>query len=438
MSQRATTSYESPQADASGSVLEMRKQAADNAEFLRDCLAEQKRTVTKLPSIQEHAEPHPAAPGGPANPMDRPKHSVWRQILRLDELITWFNLCCAFIHTLQWLVVPLYFINKKWFYRGMDYTRQQFGILIITVTQWFSPTVVRVSGDSSVQHQIIRTSDGRLETRFPERMIFLANHQIYTEWLYLWWIAYTSNMHGAIYIILKDVLQWIPALGPGMKFFGFIFLARNWTKDKARLLYRLQKLKQPQRYPGQKPPKLDPMWLLIFPEGTNLSANTRKRSAAYAAKENIQDLEHLLLPRSTGLLYCLRELKGTIDWVYDCTMAYEGVPRGGYAQDLFTLRSVFLQGRPPKSVNMYWRRINVRDIPIEDDVAFGQWLMYQWLKKESLIEHYVQHGRFPAMPRGKGHIETEVKLASALEISQIFVASVVAMLLGLFVVISKT
>ena len=71
---------------------------------------------------------------------------------------------------------------------------------------------------------------------------------------------------------------------------------------------------------------LDPMWLIIFPEGTNLSANTRQQSRKWADKQGIKDLEHQLLPRSTGLLYCLQELKGTVDWVYDCTLAYEGVP----------------------------------------------------------------------------------------------------------------
>ena len=68
------------------------------------------------------------------------------------------------------------------------------------------------------------------------------------------------------------------------------------------------------------------MWLVIFPEGTNLSTNGRRGSKKWADKQGIDDLRHLLLPRSTGLLYCLQELRGTIDWVYDCTLAYEGIP----------------------------------------------------------------------------------------------------------------
>ena len=191
---------------------------------------------------------------------------------------------------------------------------------MITVTQWFCPTIIRISGDKSVRAQLVKTNDGRLETHFPERIVLIANHQIYTEWLYLWWIAYTSKQHGAVYIILKDSLRYIPVIGPAMMFYGFVFMARAWAKDKLRLQHRLQKLKL--MYSGV----LDPMWLLIFPEGTNLSPTTLTRSAAWADKQGVANTRHLLLPRSTGLLYCLQELEGTVEWVYDVTIAYEGVP----------------------------------------------------------------------------------------------------------------
>lgn len=57
-----------------------------------------------------------------------------------------------------------------------------------------------------------------------------------------------------------------------------------------------------------------------------MSRNAKANSASWAKKKDIPDMEHVVLPRSTGLLFCLRELKGTLDYVYDCTVAYEGVP----------------------------------------------------------------------------------------------------------------
>lgn len=71
-----------------------------------------------------------------------------------------------------------YLFNKPVYYAYMARTKQHFGVLVTTITQWWSPTVVRVTGDKSVRHQLKRTSDGRLECEFPERMILIANHQV--------------------------------------------------------------------------------------------------------------------------------------------------------------------------------------------------------------------------------------------------------------------
>ena len=262
-------------------------------------------------------EPHPAG---------RVKHGALVQALRMLLSASWVNCVVFTTQFTQYFGAPLYFVNKDYYYAYMALTKQSFGLLIITFTQWFSPTVVRVSGDESVRGQLLQSKGGLLQTDFPERIIMIANHQLYSDWLYLWWIAYTSKMHGHVYIILKESLKYIPIIGPGMMFYGFVFMARNWARDKPRLHHRLQKLKGRHGGPLSGTQTLDPMWLMIFPEGTNLSANTRKGSVKWAAKQGIPDLQHLLLPRSTGLLYCLQELKGTVDWVYDCTTAYEGIP----------------------------------------------------------------------------------------------------------------
>jgi hypothetical protein len=193
-----------------------------------------------------------------------------------------------------------------------------------------------------------------------------------------------------------------------MQFFGFIFLARKWEQDKPRFIHRLTKLAAG----GKK----EPMWLLIFPEGTNLSDNGRKTSAKYAEKTGVKDLRHLLLPRATGLRFCLENLGDSVDWVYDCTVAYEGVPyvpvpspfarpsilhisginrRGKFGQDYFTLNSTYFEGRPPKSVNMHWRRFAISTIPISSTAEFEAWLAERWREKDDLLEYYMQNGRFP-------------------------------------------
>lgn len=134
--------------------------------------------------------------------------------------------------------------------------------------------------------------------------------------MYLWYIAYTAGMHGRLFIILKESLKRIPVIGWGMQLSQFIFLKRNWEKDKPNMAEHLQKLNQ----------AADPMWLLMFPEGTNLAPDTRERSQAYAEKRGVRDMYHQLLPRTTGLEFCLQQLRQTVGYVYDCTIAYEGVP----------------------------------------------------------------------------------------------------------------
>ncbi|GAB7346657.1 hypothetical protein MBLNU459_g1787t1 [Dothideomycetes sp. NU459] len=285
----------------------------------------------------------------------------------------------------QFIGAPLKLVDPQFYDGYMAWTKESFAVLVTTMTQWWAPTVVRVTGDESMKGQLYQMEDGSLKCNFPHRLVLMANHQLYTDWLYLWWIAYTNKMHGRIYIILKESLKKIPIFGWSAQFYNFIFLARKWETDKPRFRRHLKQLSDPK----------DPMWLLIFPEGTNLSGVTREKSKAWAEKQGIADMKHQLLPRSTGLQFCLQELKQSTNWLYDCTIAYEGVPAGQFGQDIFTLKSSFFEGRPPKSVNMYWRRFRISEIPIDNEAAFSMWLKNRWTEKDYLLEHFFRHGTFP-------------------------------------------
>ncbi|KIX97493.1 uncharacterized protein Z520_06945 [Fonsecaea multimorphosa CBS 102226] len=364
-------------------------------------------------------------------PLAKGEFSVASRALALS---TYFLSGALAINISQFLGAPLRAINEDWYNAWIAFTKQSFGLLTMTLTQTFAPTKVIISGDKSVRGQLLKSTEGDLILDFPERLVLIANHQIYTDWLYLWWIAYCNGMHGRLYIILKESLRKIPVIGWGMQLYQFIFLKRNWEQDKPHMASALQRLNKP----------TDPMWLLLFPEGTNLAPSTRKRSAEWAKKNNIPDTRHVLLPRSTGLQFCLEELKDTVDYLYDCTIVYEGVPRGQYAQDIFTLKAGYLEGRPPKSVSMHWRRFAVKEIPLHNDRAFELWLRARWREKDVMIEEYYQTGKLPAdygatkyksgkVLRGCGHMEVPIRASHWYEFLQIFAPmGILAMILYIF------
>lgn len=102
--------------------------------------------------------------------------------------------------------------------------------------------------------------------------------------------------------------------------------------------------------------------------------------------------------------------------------------RGQFGEQYFTLSSTYFEGRPPKSVNFYWRRFRVDDIPLQDAEAFEIWLRERWYEKDALMEEYISTGRFPPSPSeavakgsgAEGFIETEVKTKYWWEFVQIF------------------
>lgn len=335
---------------------------------------------------------------GDANP-NPIRHGSMGQAERAFSAASTFMSGIMAISASQFIGAPLKLIDAKFYEAYMAWTKESFAVLMTTITQWWAPTVVRVSGDASMKGQLFQMDDGTLKCNFPHRLILMGNHQLYTDWLYLWWIAYTNKMHGRIYIILKESLKHVPIIGWGMQFYNFIFLSRKWEQDRYKFKQHLDHLKNPK----------DPMWLLIFPEGTNLSDVTRQKSAKWAEKNGVPDMKHQLLPRSTGLQFCLQELRASTNWLYDCTIAYEGVPKGMYGQDIYTLKSSLFEGRPPKSVNMYFRRFKIADIPYQDDEAFSRWLVNRWREKDYMLDYFYKFGNFPAEDPAKAMLAVEGK-----------------------------
>ncbi|MCJ1460835.1 hypothetical protein MMC28_011217 [Mycoblastus sanguinarius] len=366
--------------------------------------------------LQSTPVPEPAAPT--------------TQIFRMLLLAAYFWTCSVTIAMTQYVGAPLYILNRDYYYRYMAFTKREMTLLVLSMTQWWSSTQVHISGDESVQGQIRKLPDGRVECNFAARLVLIANHQLYNDWVYLWWTAYTNvpGMHGHVYIVLKESIKYIPLVGLGLRLAGFIFMSRNMKTDTPRLTRRLNQLMRR----GQNE-DLDPMWLMMFPEGTNLSKNGRAKSIKWARKQGCPDMQYQLIPRSTGTYFCLKALEDTVKWVYDCTLAYDGVPQGQYGQDIFTLRSTYLEGLPPVPIHMHWRRFRVSSIPLSTLEEFNAWLRDRWNEKELLLEKHSKTGQFPSSLSHGGSLTTEVKLAHWWELWRL--GAVTILILGGFKVI---
>jgi lysocardiolipin and lysophospholipid acyltransferase len=109
-----------------------------------------------------------------------------------------------------------------------------------------------------------------------------------------------------------------------------------------------------------------------------------------------------------------------VDYYLSILAFTDSTRRGGFGEEYYTLGSMYFQGRPPPSVNLYWRRFAVNDIPLANHEEFDLWLREKWYEKDAIMEQYIVNGRFPASAEAMsetegdrdGYIETEVKLAS--------------------------
>lgn len=175
-------------------------------------------------------------------------------------------------------------------------------------------------------------------------------------------------------------------------------MKRNWLADQKPLASYLTRL--------VKVYSESPMMLVIFPEGTLVSRETRPFSERYAKKMEIDDLKNVLLPRSTGLRFCLDKLQSGVEYVYDFTIGYEGIPpppEDAYGQDFFTLRSVYFLGQSPVRVHLHLRRFALRDMPLkeEDGPAFDKWLRDRWTEKDHLLDAFYKDQQFAVGKDGK-------------------------------------
>lgn len=353
----------------------------------------------------------------------------------------------------------------------VNLTKLHFLTLLAFLTSIINPSkvIVTYNTDELPKSNSFKVdASGNLSSIISPNSVWIANHQIYTDWLFIWFLTYTGRFADSVYIVLKAALGEVPVLGPGMKRFKFLFLSRKWETDKVKLTNQLLEIDADARGMGPASgvrcvsstnvtlpgvaqwPKGDhpnkkiwPYQVIIYPEGTVKSPHTRERSDKFVTNLQRPLLKHVLLPRVRGIFLMLRLLRGTCEVVYDVACGYGGLRPEDYGEDVFTLKAFYLLGYGPSSVNYHIRAWNIKDIPLGDDDSvdidtvapevqskFEEWLFQVWYEKDKLLDKYYKTGTF-AEPENVNSktVSADFKLRSPFEVTAPFVVLITTVLI---------
>ncbi|KAL0386981.1 UNVERIFIED_CONTAM: putative 1-acyl-sn-glycerol-3-phosphate acyltransferase 5 [Sesamum radiatum] len=208
-----------------------------------------------------------------------------------------------------------------------------------------------------------------------ERVLLLANHRTEVDWMYLWDLALRKGREGYIKYILKSSLMKLPVFGWVFHVTEFIPVERKWEADELTVRQMLSTFRDPR----------DPLWLAVFPEGTDFTEQKCLRSQKYASENGLPHLKNVLLPKTKGFYACLEHLRGSLDAVYDITIGYlHRCP--SFLDNAF--------GVDPSEVHIHIRRVALSDIPTSEN-ELSSWLMETFRLKDELLSEFYDGGHFP-------------------------------------------
>ncbi|KRZ70681.1 Lysocardiolipin acyltransferase 1 [Trichinella papuae] len=273
----------------------------------------------------------------------------------------------AFFGSLLFLfpLLPCLFVNQKKWRFLIDRIVAVWLMFSVAMMVLLVKLRVRITGDG------IKSSD---------RAVILMNHRTRLDWMYFWLALYSIDPKLLISgkIILKSELKSIPGAGWSMQCKNFIFLQRSWEIDRITLKENVDYWSS-----------IDlPFQLLIFPEGTNFCIETKAKSDNFAISNGMQPLEHLLQPRTTGVVYLISELceRGALDSIYDVTVAYP--------DHLAESETDFVKGNSPEEVHYHIKRYDVNEpcFP-RDQKSLAKWVYGLWEEKEQRLADYFSPNR---------------------------------------------
>lgn len=206
-----------------------------------------------------------------------------------------------------------------------------------------------------------------------ERSVIIMNHRTRMDWLFLWNCLMRYSYLRLEKICLKASLKSVPGFGWAMQAAAYIFIHRKWKDDQSHFEDIIDYFCDIR----------EPLQLLLFPEGTDFTENSKARSNEFAEKNGLPKYEYVLHPRTTGFTFVVERLREgkNLDAVHDITVAYpHNIPQ--------TEKHLVL-GDFPKEIHFHVHRYPVDALPVsKEDLQL--WCHRRWEEKEERLRAFYQ------------------------------------------------
>ncbi|XP_014242714.1 1-acyl-sn-glycerol-3-phosphate acyltransferase gamma-like [Cimex lectularius] len=294
------------------------------------------------------------------------EHIKRSPVAHLLMTITFFT-SAIILNILQGILY--YFLRPFWkyAYRKLNYYLcYSLYSQLVFMAEWWSGSDIVVYTDK----EVFKKYFGK------EHAFLILNHTYDIDWLIGWIFCDRVGVLGNCKAYAKKSIQYVPTMGWAWKFSESVFLERNWDKDKDTIGRQVAQLCQ---YP-------DPMFLLLFAEGTRFTEDKHKASVAFATEKGLPILKHHLNPRTKGFTSSLPELRGKVPAIYNIQMCFD--PTAPVKPTVMNL----LLGKPVLG-HMFFERIPVEEVPEKEEDA-AQWLRDLYCKKDKMMESFLKTGDY--------------------------------------------
>ncbi|XP_026319151.1 lysocardiolipin acyltransferase 1-like [Hyposmocoma kahamanoa] len=326
--------------------------------------------------------------------------------------VAWYFTILAGFYILYCPVIYLMFLNYKLYRTIVDSLFALWELYPVALFQCCFNTHLHHSGDYVDP---------------DESTIIIINHRTRVDWNYVWMALYHATQQpekcickekvngkqhrterGLLDVggksktkfVLKEEIKNIPGMGWIMQLNYCLYVKRAWQEDQLGLFQFVDYYSR-MRYPCR---------IVLFPEGTDLSEDNRRKSHKFAAVNNLPKYEFVLHPRTKGWAALCSSLRSNLTSIYDVTVAYD-TPAQTEAD--------LLRNKIPKHVYFHFKRYSIDNLPLEEE-HLKTWLNERWSEKEVNLKKFHTDGNFTDLSSNKSCADREPRALHAAKLAFIF------------------